>query len=330
MSANSILDVVIGLVFVFFVCSLAVSGLNEFVRTLLSTRSKALWTSISRMLDESEDAPQSEALTVRLGTAPIRSAPMLSAAPVDGSDDTSLAARVYAHPIIGRLDPARLNRPSRINHIPATEFSRALVDILTPDDVEGNKQWDRLGERIDTLPRPLRSQFQLLYAESEGNVLRFRQAVESWFEHGMARVSAWYVQRTRVAMVGYGLLIAVAFNVSAIHLTTELYENDVVRDTVVQLASTEVQRDDIGACTDVSCVEDRVGEIVDTEIPVFWRRCQSGAGSDVCGFENWRAIVVTIAGWLITAAALSVGAAFWFALLKRAFQVRSALHAAPS
>ena len=43
----------------------------------------------------------------------------------------------------------------------------------------------------------------------------------------------------------------------------------------------------------------------------------------LCGFEDAGAIAGTISGWLITAAALSVGAAFWFALLERAFRLRS-------
>ncbi len=49
---NSIFDVVIGLLFVFFVCSLIVSGMNEAVRKALNTRSKVLWASLQRILSE--------------------------------------------------------------------------------------------------------------------------------------------------------------------------------------------------------------------------------------------------------------------------------------
>jgi hypothetical protein len=325
MFANSILDVVIGLAFVFFVCSLAVSGINEFVRKILNTRAKALWTSISRMLDESERAPQSEKISARLDAAPSRGHPTLDTGTAPSAGGATLAARLFDHPAIGRLDPTRLNKPSKISYIPPTDFARALVDILTPDDGEGNKQWDRLGDEIDRLPRPLRSQFQLLYEESQGNVLQFRQAIEGWFDDGMKRVSTWYKQRTRVAMVGYGLLVAVLFNVSAVNVTVDLYENDVVRETVVQLAATQIAQENIQNCTNPTCVEDAVGNVVDTGLPVLWRTCTNPDDSKVlCGFEDGRAAAGTIIGWLITAAALSVGAAFWFALLKRAFRLRSA------
>jgi hypothetical protein len=76
--ASSIIDVVIGLAFVFFVCSLAVSGINELVRKLLNTRAKVLWTSISSMLEPSETAVQSERTPRRWRSHPnetTRSAP---------------------------------------------------------------------------------------------------------------------------------------------------------------------------------------------------------------------------------------------------------------
>ena len=324
MLANSILDVVIGLVFVFFVCSLAVSGINEFVRKILNTRAKALWTAINRMLDESEQAPQQEGITARLDAAPSRRQPLLDTGPPQGTAAASLATRLFDHPAIGRLDPTRLNKPSKISHIPPTDFARALVDILTPEDDDGNKQWDRLGNEISKLPRPLRSQFQLLYEEARGDVLQFRLAIEGWFDDGMARVSTWYKKRTRLVMVAYGLSVAVLFNVSALNVTAELYKNDVVRETVVELAATQGTQGSIEDCSNRRCIEDEVSKLVATGLPVLWRTCADQNDKDVlCGFEDGRAIAGTISGWLITAAALSVGAAFWFALLKRAFRLRS-------
>jgi hypothetical protein len=319
---NSILDVVIGLIFVFFVFSLAVSGINELVRKMLNTRAKALWAAINRMLDESDDAPQQERLTPRLAPTPPRAQPARDGDP-PGASAPTLAQRLYDHPVIGRLDSARLNQPTKVDHIAPTDFARALVDILTPDDPDGNKRWEQLGDEIAKLPRPLRSQFQLLYEEAQGNILRFREALEGWFNNGMARVSAWYRQRTRLAMFGYGLIVAVAFNVSAVHVTSELYQNDVVRQTVVELAASQAAQEAIESCTNRACVEEAVGNVVDTGLPVLWRTCQEADGDVLCGFEDGRAIIGTVAGWLITAAALSVGAAFWFALLKRAFKVRS-------
>ena len=66
-----------------------------------------------------------------------------------------------------------------------------------------------------------------------------------------------------------------------------------------------------------------IGALVDTRLPVLWRRCEAAGGATAwCGFESGDRWVATIVGWLATAVALSVGASFWFALLKKAFRVR--------
>lgn len=327
---NSIFDVVIGLVFVFFVFSLAVSGINELVRKILNTRAKALWEAISRILNETDAAPQPESVTASLPEPPQRTSSVATTLSADGATTTSasLATQLYDHPIIARLDPTRLNKPSRITHIPPSEFARALVDILTPHDPDGKPRWDGISDSIADLPPQLRSQLQLLYEEAEGNVRQFREAIESWFDSSMERVTQWYKKRTRLAMVLYGLLVAVVFNVSATAVTQELYENDVVRDTVVALAASDAAAiNAIGECTNRTCVEDKISAVVDTGLPVWWRECPASSDrSDgaVCGFEDTGTTLVTITGWFITAAALSIGASFWFALLKRAFRLRSA------
>ncbi len=342
MFVSTILSVVIGLLFVFFVCSLAVSGINEAVRKLLNTRSKTLWASIQRLLSEDETAPQDTKLTAKIGDAPIRqNAPATPLATANNNDTgdtgdnndtgdtatgTSLFEQLFHHPIIARLDPARLNRPSKITHVPPTEFARAIVDILTPDDGT-NKAWGRIAEGIEELPPALRSQFQLLYEEAGHDVLKFRAAVGDWFDDAMLRVSTWYKKRTRWAMLGYGAVVAVAFNVSAVNVTNELYRNDIVRDTVVELAETHAAQteEDVADCNDRECVEDEIGRLVDTGLPLLWRDCDRDDGYTACGFEDGWAVVGTVSGWMITAAALSMGASFWFALLKRAFRLRSGL-----
>jgi hypothetical protein len=143
----------------------------------------------------------------------------------------------------------------------------------------------------------------------------------------MARVSDWYKKRTRKAMAAYGLLVAAFFNVSAVVVTMDLYEDEIVRDAVVTLAEAQVAEDAPGGggepCTDRECIEANVGALLETRLPVLWRRCEATDGGTVwCGFESGGRWVATIVGWIVTAAALSMGASFWFALLRRAFRVR--------
>ncbi len=201
-----------------------------------------------------------------------------------------------------------------------------MVDILAPRDDTGSPVWGDIEARVAELPGPLRSQLEILLEEAEGSIREFRGAVESWFDSSMQRVSDWYKKRTRKAMAAYGLLVAALFNVSAVVVTMDLYEDEVVRDALVTLAETRAT-EEAGvtdpSCTDRQCVEETIGALVDTRLPVLWRRCEAaGDGTAWCGFESGDRWVATIVGWLVTAAALSVGASFWFALLKKAFRVR--------
>ena len=327
---NTVLEVVIGLIFVFFVLSLLVSGINEVVRKILNTRSKSLWTAIQRMLDEGAyDYPTD--WSPAMGDAPQRvdSAGVVPQGQQAEAGGPTLFDQFFNHPLISRLDPTPSGKASRLSHIPATDFARAMVDILARDGDAGEPAWDRMGDNIQGLPAPLRSQLEVLWAEANENIHDFRVGLESWFDASMQRVSNWYKKRSRLAMFGYGLLVAVVLNVSAIIVTVDLYENDVIRDTVIGLAEQRVTLDVEGqptgaatGCTDRECFREEVRAIADTGLPVFWRRCPPGSGA-VCGFEDSGRVAATIAGWLVTAAALSMGASFWFALLKRAFELRS-------
>ena len=191
----------------------------------------------------------------------------------------------------------------------------------------GTPQWDQIGDKIAELPPALRRQFELLYEEAGEDLVAFRNAIEDWFDTRMQRVSDWYKKRTRLVLAVYGLVVAGLFNVSAIGVTTELYKNDIVRHAVVQLAEQgSATIGDVESCTDRECIEDQVGALLDTDLPIWWRECtvtdDDGPSSVRCGFETFGGAVASVTGWGITAAALSMGASFWFAVLKRAAGVR--------
>ena len=331
---SALIDVVVALIFVFFVFSLLVSGMNELVRKALNTRAKGLWASVRRMLDEGEHDYRTDWSPIIGGTPERLTGTGVSPQETQSGSGAVACATLFDqffnHPLISRLDETPTGKPSRLSHIPPTDFARAVVDILTPRQPDGRPDWEKIGDEIQKLPAPLRSQLEVLWAEADDSVEKFRAAVESWFDSSMERVSNWYKKRTRIAMLGYGLLVAVVFNVSAVPLTVDLYENEVIRDTVIGLAEQRIALAEAGedpvdpatGCTDRDCFRNEVQAIADTDLPVFWRNCPVGSDS-WCGFESDGRIAATVVGWAVTAAALSMGAAFWFALLKRAFQIRS-------
>ncbi|MCC7271133.1 MAG: hypothetical protein IT561_00595 [Alphaproteobacteria bacterium] len=94
MSTMAVLEVAIGLVFVFLLVSLLVSVVQELIASAIAWRARNLRSGIGTMLED----------------------PMLQ----------GLAGKLYAHPLV-----ATLAQPGQLpSYIPSTIFARALVDIL--------------------------------------------------------------------------------------------------------------------------------------------------------------------------------------------------------
>ena len=118
-------------------------------------------------------------------------------------------------------------------------------------------------------------------------------------------------------------MLAVAGNVDAIHATETLYRDNDAREAIVAIAQ------DVGSVTcpadptapaadavadpsnvDLDCVRDKVGGAV--AFPVGWSDVDQGVGA-------W---FVRALGWLTVAVAVTLGAPFWFDLLRRGLELR--------
>ena len=113
MFGSTILDVVIGLVFLYIILALFTSSVIEFISSTLSWRSKNLQDGIKTLLK-----------------------------------DDSLAVRLYDHPLIDRLAKGN-KKPS---YIPARNFSVALIDCVRQAEELGEKT-RVMGNGMSAMPR---------------------------------------------------------------------------------------------------------------------------------------------------------------------------------
>lgn len=185
----------------------------------------------------------------------------------------------------------------------------------------------------------LRLSTKLTRAEDEvaDHLGELRGSVESWYDNRMSALSVWYRKRSRLVAFGLALLVVVGFNVDAVQLPQELWQNENVR-TLVTAAATDAVLE-LGECVEGSessgetatteCVEGKVDELVETGLPVGWNvgtECDGECDSLLerfnhalgIGGEGPRGAGAKVVGWLLAAAALSMGASFWFDVLKRA------------
>ncbi len=68
---------------------------------------------------------------------------------------------------------------------------------------------------------------------SGGNMDKARQALESWYDNSMQRVSGWYKRETQAWLLGIGFVLAMLLNLNAVRVIERLYSDDELRTAIV-------------------------------------------------------------------------------------------------
>lgn len=219
----------------------------------------------------------------------------------------AVADAVITHPLVQSdlTTPPNKRRPS---YVSPADFSLALVQTLRRDHrgANGAIQQVQAGIEAHGEDSSLGAQLQALLEASDHSVANFREGVERWFDDGMDRVSGWYKRWSQGISIVLALAVAVGLNADAIRITERLASDQGLRQAVVQQAEAKAKKSSVipeaKAGEDVSAA---FQEIKGLNVPILW------------GEANSHVTVTTVAGWLITAVAISLGAPFWFDALSK-------------
>lgn len=292
----NLLSIVIGIVFVLLLFSLLATTVMEMLAGLLTLRGKNLINAIKSMLGDSETAVfTSHQYYKQLG------------------EKANLFRFLRKNPL-----PPSYIRPGT--------FTAILMDILQVNTT-GQAQ-----QAIANLPDgKLKDVLAFLYRESYDDIAVFRQKVEEWFNEVMERASEWYVSSIRIWLFWVGLTIAVSFNVDVINIYTNLSANATLREYMADAAEQFVKTapepkavDSLAVNPDFYAAKARFDTLLNENIAAI--RSPLGLGWDTVQLpeENKnRWWLYKIIGWLTTALAVSLGAKFWFDLLKQLVNFKS-------
>jgi hypothetical protein len=301
MFGSEVLDVAIGIVFVFLLVSVFATAIREGVEGWLRTRATHLEAGIRELLHD--------------------------------PSGTGLTKSFFDHPLIYSLYPGRyspreasrwpiaLTRGRNLpSYIPSRNFALALLDLAARGPL-ANAESHQPAPRVITL-QTVRANLRLIKnppvqralltaMDSAGGDLQKAQAnVEAWYDSAMDRVSGWYKRSTQWILLAIGFAIAVALNVNAITVGDYLYRNKATRETVVARAQ--------AAATDSNYPSRKYADI-ENEL--------SSLKLPIGGTEQLQQLkegpFQSLMGWLLTAIAASLGAPFWFDLLNKFMVVRS-------
>lgn len=221
MLGSSIIDIAIGLIFIYLLLSLICSAANEVIERYSRKRAKDLERGVSEMLRDPE-----------------------------------LVESLYTHPLIYSLfsKPYQAGGKNLPSYIPARNFALALMDIIKPGGETaasgaagatgaglqvlqanvGNLR-DALATNV-TLNKDVKKALLTFVDAGQDDPGKVRENIEAWFDSSMDRVSGWYKRRSQLIILVVGLVLTILLNVDTLAIVRTLSTDKAMRDSLVAAA----------------------------------------------------------------------------------------------
>jgi hypothetical protein len=302
MDTNAILDIAIGLVLMYLVLSLVCTSLNEMISTAASLRASTLRKSLQSIVDD----PAVRSVFYGHGLIQGSFAPSAKTPSAPAQATTN-----KGHP----------------DYLSGATFAVALLDSLDASPQAKVMSFDDIRTAAEALPASnVRDLLVSNLALADKKIDTLRTNLATSFDHMMDRTSGEYKRWLKLISLGVGLAVAIALNADSIQVGKALWNDAALRTQMAQSAQAIVSANGCPTApssstpsTPTSTAGDAVSKIQCAEstlrpLPVGWTLPMS---DPTPGF-----VLQKIAGLLMTAIALSLGAPFWFDLLSKFMQVR--------
>jgi hypothetical protein len=279
-----IVEVAIGLVFIYMYLGMLCTFANEWVARLFDLRSKNLKKGLAQLLN-----------------------------------DENMVVQVFNHHLIN-ASAITNKKPS---YISSNNFARVLIDIIDSKNENHFKDAENAADlkialRNADLPAELEKALNGLIDNSHSTINDLRENLQTWFDLSMERISGWYQKRLQTISICIAIVLAFGLNVDTIHIGQTLWQNPVLRFQIADQADIAIQ-----LCKDKNPEDCLAFQKIITnletlkKIPIGWSEALSPFQ-----WSSWS--LSKILGCLISVFAISLGAPFWFNVLDKLNSIRSA------
>lgn len=308
-----LVDVAIGLSLVYMVASLFVTITNEYVAQVFNLRGSQLATDLTNLIADPEIRKK---LTSSPALAPFfqtgRESKSKRASYVDPS--------VLAHMLTGSLAASPAGQTGAAGQTGQATAMQAILDGIGRIGNDG-----------------LKNQLLALAVSANNDVDRFVKNVAAWADQSLTMLGEVYKKNTQLISLGLGLAVAGFFNLDTLAISSKLYLDKEAREATSAAAVALVEKasqEALTKCTtpgsdalskDPACAAFlTVGKALKQQegafgkLPIGWPARLEPAEvpeAEMTWFSR-------ILGWVLTALAVSLGASFWFDLLKRLVNIR--------
>jgi|GEM_PF-4760693 hypothetical protein len=283
MFGSVILEIAIGVIFIYLALSLLCTAINEGISGFFSMRSRTLSIWLENFLG-----------------------------------DRDLIANFYNNPLIRNLVQKPGKKPS---YIPSSIFSATILDNILKVYTTIPGVTADLVNAIATSPIPqnLKDTLSTLARTAENKIENLKTSLEKYFDDAMDRVSGWYKRYVNNIILAISIVICGSMNIDTIDMVKELSSNSNMRIALssyaVQSVSTVTnQSQAVGPVLDVIN-----GVVTNTQIPFGWNNLSAEIPAR-SNNECWLWIE-KILGIIVSAIAVSLGSPFWFNMLEQAIKL---------
>ncbi|WP_044173764.1 hypothetical protein [Flectobacillus major] len=310
------LEVSISLTFFYFIASMFISGITEFINSLFEKRHKFLWHALNKIGGTIEGKRVVDIFSTTVLMKHF-------------SDGTTFLWR----------------RP--VSYIQPSLFVQVLLNELTNkadarvEDIEYFREaiLKQQGEIKDLL---------LSLVKKSNTQEEFQANIEAWYNAYMEQISYWYKRYNQRVVWAVSIGCTLLFNLDTIKITSAIYNNPALRATMVQQATNVAQQSryqDFVVAENVDFMQ-QVGQTNPSllspqtakdslKLKELFIRYQYQKASDLGIPIGWGGVhsaselkatvgsIQTVLGWIITISALSYGAPFWFEVLVKLVNIRN-------
>ncbi|HTI59345.1 hypothetical protein [Mucilaginibacter sp.] len=346
---SSVLNVVIGLIFIFLIYSLFATAVQEAISSILQRRGGTLYRGVVSMLT---DTPAQGSFFSRVWAYITSwSVWQWARALFKKPEINTLYQIFYHHPIIKNYgENALYNKPA---YLTSENFASILVETIKnlesaneikPADF---KMIQDAIVKYSNLPAELQENFPgwtqpaIAYIDCEtfkilnfhlneaaGDLDVFKARLEKWFDDSMARVSGWYKRNTQTWLFIIGFFLAMILNIDSIQITKYLSRNKEIAaklaDMGTAVAANTHYKDSVITAEIFKEVKAQK-DSVNTLLGLGWKYKSDHPTDEILTVlkgtfaTSW----TNFFGIFISAIAISLGAPFWFDLLNKFVNIRA-------
>ena len=271
--SSGIIDLAIGLTFVFGVTAALASVATELIARLIGLRGAYLLSGLRELLDGGEastDLGQAEQDYKNMQGIIGRGMENPAEPPPAPAETPSATGALLGSPILrnqgmaGQITSRKLtlSATGQVGHLPkmtpdqkagslwsqrrslpsyisSRSFAEAVIDLVVPDPA-GQTTMAIIQRGIDAVPpamSPLKPSLEALAKNAGDDVSRFRASVEQWYDDHMDRVSGWYKRHVAIITLVAGAILVVLLNINALTIGRTLYAESTVSTAISNVAA---------------------------------------------------------------------------------------------